>query len=75
VQDSYNACFQEMFMAVMQGLVQVYGPELAITKRWDNSSDIEQEFIQNLALFYTSFLGEHLVVGRIVFRSAIDTDL
>ena len=39
-------------------------PALDLANSYENGSDDEQEFILNMALFLTSFLGEHLKVSN-----------
>lgn len=41
-------------------------PPSDIASVYENSSDDDQEFVQNLALFLTSFLSSHLKVSKTV---------
>ena len=44
----------------MSTLLRLVGPELQMAKNYEDASNSDQEFIQNLANFLTGFLGEHL---------------
>jgi len=58
--DKFIALFN-MVVAALETMVPVSADFATIYK---NSSNEEQEFIQNLALFFTGFLSTHLKVQR-----------
>ena len=47
--------FQQLFCIFMQQLAAVLPPATPIPTAYENGSDEEQDFIQNLAIFFTSF--------------------
>ena len=51
----FNAHFQRLFTIFMSQLSGVLAPSINITVAYENGSDEEQAFIQNLALFFTAF--------------------
>ncbi|KAI8975726.1 nuclear export factor CRM1 [Mycotypha africana] len=51
-----------MFTSVMSSTNQMVPPSTDIAEVYENSNDNDQEFVQNLALFLTSYLGTHLHV-------------
>ncbi|KAJ3178263.1 Karyopherin transporter [Gaertneriomyces sp. JEL0708] len=55
----YADKFVLLYNVVMTSIPPVVPPETNIARVWDNSSDAEQQYIQNLALFFTNFLGPH----------------
>ncbi|KNC97005.1 exportin CRM1 [Spizellomyces punctatus DAOM BR117] len=56
----YQEKFVLMYNHVIATIPSVLPPETNIAKAWETSSDAEQQFIQNLSLFLTTFLGRHL---------------
>ena len=55
----YNANFGNLYTFFMQQLVQVLPPGTDIPAAFAGGSDEEQAFVQNLALFLTSFFRVH----------------
>ena len=51
----YNPHFQRLFTIFMSQLQGVLAPAVNIPMAYENGSDEEQAFIQNLALFLTAF--------------------
>ena len=51
----YNAHFQRLFTIFMTQLQGILDPSINIPVAYDNGSDEEQAFIQNLAIFFTTF--------------------
>mmetsp|Transcript_13459 Transcript_13459/g.38211 ORF Transcript_13459/g.38211 Transcript_13459/m.38211 type:complete len:1071 (+) Transcript_13459:123-3335(+) len=49
-----------MYHVVMNHLVQILPPGTSIANAYENGSDDEQAFVQNLALFLTGFFKEHI---------------
>ncbi|OZJ05121.1 Exportin-1 [Bifiguratus adelaidae] len=56
----YNNAFLGLFNVTIQEISKMIPPNTNIAGVYTNSSDEDQEFIQNLALFITNFLGVHL---------------
>ncbi len=56
----YDAKFSTLFGMVLESVVNVLPITLNLADVYENSSDKEQNFIQNLALFLSTFLGIHL---------------
>ncbi|ORX53573.1 nuclear export factor CRM1 [Hesseltinella vesiculosa] len=59
---NYSAKLAQLFTGVMQSVNTMIPPQTDIASVYENSSDDDQEFIQNLALFLTGFLSSHLNV-------------
>lgn len=59
----YEAIYQ-LFVSVMATTNIMVPPNTDIADIYENSNDNDQEFVQNLALFLTSFLSSHLKVDR-----------
>ncbi|KAG1048691.1 hypothetical protein G6F43_008940 [Rhizopus delemar] len=57
----YEAIYQ-LFVSVMATTNVMVPPNTDIADIYENSNDNDQEFVQNLALFLTSFLSSHLKV-------------
>ncbi|KAI9485410.1 MAG: nuclear export factor CRM1 [Benjaminiella poitrasii] len=51
-----------MFTSVMTATNTMIPPSTDIAEVYENSNDNDQEFVQNLALFLTTFLSQHLKV-------------
>ena len=51
-----DAQFVQLYVIFMNQLVSVLPPNTDIPKAYEQGSDDEQEFVQNLAIFLTSFL-------------------
>lgn len=51
-----------LFVGVMTSVNNMVPPSTEIPAVYENSSDDDQEFVQNLALFLTSFLTSHVKV-------------
>jgi exportin-1 len=60
----YDSKFVHLFQSVMDSLSLMiqYSQDLDLAKAYQNSSDEEQKLIQNLALFFSTCLGNHLKV-------------
>lgn len=56
----YDAKFSTLFGMVLESVVNVLPITLNLADVYENSNDKEQNFIQNLALFLSTFLGTHL---------------
>ncbi|RKO91507.1 Exportin 1-like protein-domain-containing protein, partial [Blyttiomyces helicus] len=56
----YNDKFISLFSIVMTAMTGIIPVDTAIADIWDKSTDEEQNFIQNLALFLTTYFGGHL---------------
>ena len=52
-----------MFNNVMTATNTMIPPSTNIAEVYENSTDDDQEFVQNLALFLTSYLSAHLKVS------------
>lgn len=63
----YKEQFVSLFTLAVNGLKETLGDLSKIDTEWDDYSDEQQEFIQNVAMFLTSFLTTHL---RLVEASA-----
>ncbi|KAJ3299754.1 Karyopherin transporter [Borealophlyctis nickersoniae] len=63
----YNDKFAILFTLVIPAFTKILPlNQTNIVDAYDNSDDEEQQFIQNLGLFLTSFLGAHLSVVEVV---------
>ncbi|CAG8578666.1 1451_t:CDS:10, partial [Acaulospora morrowiae] len=62
VSHEYDDKFIALFNMVVASLTSMIPLSADIASIYDNSSNEEQEFIQNLALFLTSFLSAHLKI-------------
>ncbi|CEP17678.1 hypothetical protein [Parasitella parasitica] len=60
--EPYYEKIVNLFTSVMTTTNKVVPPNTDIAKVYKESSDDDQEFVQNLALFLTSFLSRHLEV-------------
>ncbi|KAJ2798771.1 Karyopherin transporter, partial [Coemansia guatemalensis] len=49
-----------LFSMTITGLREILGDLSKVYEEWDEYDDDQQEFIQNVAMFLTSFLGSHL---------------
>ncbi|KAL1920697.1 uncharacterized protein VTP21DRAFT_1074 [Calcarisporiella thermophila] len=56
----YDEKFVNMFGLVMVSIQSIIPMNVDLVKIYENSSNEDQEFVQNLALFLTSFLSSHL---------------
>lgn len=59
----YNENFASMFKDTMEQLDQMIGQNTNMNHIYANGNDMEQEFVQNLAMFLCTFLKEH---GKLV---------
>ncbi|KAI7893630.1 nuclear export factor CRM1 [Mucor mucedo] len=59
VGSNYGQKVVSLFTSVMTTVNNMIPPSTDICAVYENSSDDDQEFVQNLALFLTSFLGSH----------------
>ena len=55
VAPEFNAHFQRLFTIFMTQLQGILPPNINLTAAYEQGSDEEQDFIQNLALFFTAF--------------------
>ncbi|CAO3597587.1 unnamed protein product [Absidia cylindrospora] len=62
VENNYNEKICFLFTSVLTAINTMIPPSTDIANVYENSSDDDQEFVQNLALFLTSFLSSHLKV-------------
>ncbi|KAG9304016.1 hypothetical protein G9A89_005926 [Geosiphon pyriformis] len=62
VDPQYNEKFVILFDLVVSAVSAMIPPNTDIATIYQNSSNEEQEFIQNLALFFTGFLSSHLKI-------------
>lgn len=60
---NYNDNFAQMFKDTMEQLEQIIATSMNLNEVYANGNDVEQEFIQNLAVFLCTFLKEH---GKLV---------
>ena len=51
----FHSRFQQLFCIFMAQLATVLPPSTPIPAAYENGSDEEQAFIQNLAIFFTTF--------------------
>ncbi|KAL2919489.1 Karyopherin transporter [Polyrhizophydium stewartii] len=58
----YDEKFSILFSMVMSGIISFMPVDLDLADIYENSSDDDQNFIQNLALFFSSFFATHLKV-------------
>ncbi|KAJ2195038.1 Karyopherin transporter, partial [Coemansia sp. RSA 521] len=63
----YQEQLVNMFTMAVGGLHEILGDLGNVSEEWDEYDDDQQEFIQNVAIFLTSFLSSHL---RLVETSA-----
>ncbi|KAK9692768.1 Karyopherin transporter, variant 2, partial [Basidiobolus ranarum] len=62
VNDKYEDKFPILFEMVMSSVVNMIPPHTNIATVFEEASDEEQELIQNLAIFLTSFFSVHLKI-------------
>ncbi|KAJ2767457.1 Karyopherin transporter, partial [Coemansia nantahalensis] len=65
--NEYQEQLVNMFSMTITGLREIVGDLGNVQEEWDEYDDDQQEFIQNVAMFLTGFLGSHL---RLVETSA-----
>ncbi|KAJ2711006.1 Karyopherin transporter, partial [Coemansia sp. D1744] len=65
--NEYQEQLVNMFTMAVGGLHEILGDLGNVSEEWDEYDDDQQEFIQNVAIFLTSFLSSHL---RLVETSA-----
>ncbi|KAJ1959604.1 Karyopherin transporter, partial [Dipsacomyces acuminosporus] len=70
--NDYKDRFVALFTMAIAGLREILGDLSKIEEEWDDYDDEQQEFIQNVAMFLTSFLSSHL---RLVEASATRDDV
>ncbi|KAI9505762.1 CRM1 C terminal-domain-containing protein [Coemansia spiralis] len=58
--NDYKDQFVSLFTMTITGLREILGDLTKIEEEWDEYDSEQQEFIQNVAMFLTSFLGSHL---------------
>ncbi|KAJ3257200.1 Karyopherin transporter [Boothiomyces macroporosus] len=56
----YNDKFVLLYKIVMEKIVGILPITTNIPEVYENSTDDDQNFVQNMALFFSSFLGSHL---------------
>eukprot|EP00158_Paraphelidium_tribonemae_P007842 Partr_v1_DN28378_c0_g1_i2_m78613 putative exportin-1 len=61
---NYNPVLSALYFQTVQSLNNILPmtPALNIAAAYENGNDEEQEFVQNMALFLTSYLSEHLTL-------------
>ncbi|KAI8885318.1 nuclear export factor CRM1 [Backusella circina FSU 941] len=62
IPDKYNEVLLSMFTNVMTDINTMIPPSTNIAEVYENSTDADQELVQNLALFLTSYFTNHLQV-------------
>ncbi|KAI8987014.1 nuclear export factor CRM1 [Pilobolus umbonatus] len=62
VTESYYEKLVTLFTSVMTATNTMIPPNTDIANIYENSSDDDQEFVQNLALFLTTYLSSHLKI-------------
>ncbi|KAJ8653051.1 hypothetical protein O0I10_011271 [Lichtheimia ornata] len=62
VDTQYHEKLAFLFTSVMSAVNVMIPPNTDVANVYENSSDDDQEFVQNLALFLTSFLAAHLKI-------------
>lgn len=62
VGSNYGEKVVSLFTSVMSAVNSMIPPSTDICAVYENSSDDDQEFVQNLALFLTNFLASHVQV-------------
>ncbi|KAJ1845638.1 Karyopherin transporter, partial [Coemansia sp. RSA 2708] len=65
--NEYREQLVNLFTLTVAGLREILGDLGNVGEEWDEYDDDQQEFVQNVAIFLTSFLGSHL---RLVEASA-----
>jgi exportin-1 len=55
VGQEYNGHFEQLFKAFITQLSTILPPGTNIPAAYERGSDEEQDFVQNLALFFTAF--------------------
>ncbi|KAJ2451163.1 Karyopherin transporter [Coemansia sp. RSA 2336] len=58
--NEYREQLVNMFILAITGLRDILGDLGKVSEEWDEYDDDQQEFIQNVAIFLTGFLGSHL---------------
>ncbi|KAJ2647567.1 Karyopherin transporter [Coemansia sp. RSA 1250] len=58
--NEYKEQLVNMFILAITGLRDILGDLGKVSEEWDEYDDDQQEFIQNVAIFLTGFLGSHL---------------
>jgi len=56
----HNQYFERLFHQFMTQLVQIIPPGIDLRRAYDQGSEDEQNFIQNLGLFFAGFLKAHI---------------
>lgn len=64
VEPEFDEKFFSIFQSVMGAINEIlsYSDQLDLAKKYADSNDQEQKFIQNVSLFMTAILGSHLKV-------------
>jgi len=60
IEVKYNACFINLFLAVMSQVCKLIQPETDIAAVYNTGADAAQTFVRHLALFITAFLKAHI---------------
>lgn len=58
----YNSNYLLMFNVVLQSIKQTIPVEIDLAEGYESGGDNEQEYVQNVALFFTGFLDKHLAL-------------
>lgn len=58
----HNPHFERLFHLFMTQLVQIIPPGIDLRKAYEQGSEDEQKFIQNLSLFFAGFLKAHISI-------------
>jgi len=61
---AYNTHFDELFTIVTAQLAEALPPDVNFAQAFESGSEEDARFIQNLALFYTTFLRPHLHIAE-----------
>ncbi|KAI0230219.1 Karyopherin transporter [Massospora cicadina] len=57
---NYNSSFLLMFNVVLGSIKQSIPIDIDLAEGYEQGNDMEQEYVQNVALFFTGFLEKHL---------------
>lgn len=59
--EQYNDQFLNMFKLTMESVANVIPPGVDLDKSYETANSTDQSFLQDLAMFLTTFLGTHLI--------------
>lgn len=61
---AYNSHFEKLFVIVTTQLSSTFTPDVDFAAAFESGSEEDARFIQNLALFYTTFLRPHIAIAE-----------